>query len=250
MTITVFMTRDAIGEDGELWEQGTLHDAGDVFAHRLFADKSASAPFLSNDPVVVRNVGDGYELVMRNGLVSQLTGAWDDLRFPVQAINPAGSAAPPAVDEVLTSFPGTLLFAGNAENVIAGVAQMPHAWRAGSPIRPHIHWSKPVGSASAVAWEFYYRHLGFPNDVAADWVGPIAGTIVAGDQETANAHIISSFGEIDMGRKRESSCLCWQIRRQGGTDADNGTARLYEFDIHYMVDKSGTPDEIPPGIGD
>ena len=37
----------------------------------------------------------------------------------------------------------------------------------------------------------------------------------------------------------------WQIRRQGGTDADNGTARLYEFDIHYQVDKFGTETEIP-----
>ena len=55
---------------------------------------------------------------------------WDDLRFPAQGINPAGAASPPTVDD--TTFPGTLLFATNATNVIAGVAQLPHAWKRGT----------------------------------------------------------------------------------------------------------------------
>lgn len=181
-------------------------------------------------------------LTPSRGLV---TPVWDDLRFPAQGINPAGAANAPTIDDVLTSFPGTLLFAGNAENVIVGIAQMPHAWAKGTSIRPHIHWSKPVGSSSAVTWEFYYRHLGFAGDVAEAWVGPVAGTIVVGDQTETNNHLITSFGEISMTGKRESACMNWQIRRQGGTDADNGTARLYEFDIHYQVDKFGTETEIP-----
>jgi hypothetical protein len=48
--------------------------------------------------------------------------------------------------------------------------------------------------------------------------------------------------------KRESSMLCWQIRRQGATDADTGTARLFEFDIHYQVDKAGSASEIPEAV--
>jgi hypothetical protein len=171
--------------------------------------------------------------------------SWDDLRFPAQGINPAGAPQPPAVDEVLTSFPGTLLFSGSLENVIAGIAQMPHAWARGTEIKPHIHWSKPVGSANAVDWVLYYRHLGFAGDAADAWVGPIAGVIAAGDPTVTNGHIISTFGAIDMTGKRESSCLCWQIRRLGNTDADAGTARLYEFDIHYQSSKFGTPSEIP-----
>ena len=93
-----------------------------------------------------------------------VTPVWDDLRFPAQGINPAGAIDAPTVDTTLTAFPGTLLFAGNAENVIAGIAQMPHAWAKGTPIRPHIHWAKTTGSASAISWVFYYRHLGFAGD--------------------------------------------------------------------------------------
>lgn len=247
MSIIVQMTQDIIGEDGYVWAAGTTHTASDAFADTLFARDEATAPCLTSKPVYARNNTDGYELVLRNGVSSLLTGAWEDLRFPAAAINPLGATSPPSLDDTVTGFPGTLLFAGNAENIIAGVAQMPHSWRAGSTIRPHIHWSVPVASAAAVTWQFYYRHLGFAGDAAEDWVGPIAGTIVAGDTGTADAHIISSFGDLLMSNRRESSMICWQIRRQGGTDANNGTARLYEFDIHYQIDKQGTATEIPPG---
>jgi len=171
--------------------------------------------------------------------------AWDDLRFPVQGINPVGPSDAPTLDTTLSSFPGTLLFSGGAVNVIAGVAQMPHSWKKGTAIRPHIHWSKPVGSAAAVAWQFYYRHLGFPPDVAGAWVGPVVAASTEGDPSVTNAHVITSFGDIVMTGKRESSCICWMIQRDGISDADNGDARLYEFDIHYQSDKIGTPSEIP-----
>lgn len=174
-----------------------------------------------------------------------VTPVWDDLRFPAQGINPAGAVDAPSVDTTLTSFPGTFLFSGSAENVIAGIAQMPHAWAKGTPIRPHIHWSKTTGSASAVSWVFYYRHLGFAGDTPSAWVGPIAGTLAVGNQTVTNNHCITTFGEIDMTGKQESACLAWQIRRLGNTDADNATARLYEFDIHFQSDKFGTVDEVP-----
>jgi len=177
--------------------------------------------------------------------MASVNGNWDDLRFPVQGINPAGTASPPTVDTTLTDFPGTLLFSGSAENIIAGVAQMPHEWHAGTPIKPHIHWSKPVGSASAVTWEFYYRHCGNVGDDAGAWVGPISVSSSIGDSSVTNRHVLTSFGEMDMTGRQESCIFAWQIRRQGGTDADNGTARLLEFDIHYRKNKSGTPREIP-----
>lgn len=170
---------------------------------------------------------------------------WDDLRFPAQGINPAGAVDAPTVDTTLTDYPGTLLFSGTADNVIAGVAQLPHAWKAGTALRPHIHWSKPVGSTSAVSWVLYYRILGSPGDAHSALVGPVTGTLMAGTPGTANQMLITSFNPIDMTGQKESTCLAWQIRRLGNTDADNGTARLFEFDIHYQIDKSGTVNEFP-----
>lgn len=249
--IDVTMTITRMGEGGEYWTAGETYSATESFAKYLVGIGAATATFAPQDanrPAFVRRVGDGLELVMHDNTTSQVTGAWDDLRFPVQGVNPAGTAAPPTIDETLTDFPGTLLFAGNQENIIAGVAQMPHAWRAQSDIKPHIHWSKPVGSAAAVGWEFYYRHIGFPGDATEDWVGPVAGTLVAGDPTVSDAHCITSFGAVEMTGRRESSVICWQVRRQGATDADNGQARLFEFDIHYQVDKAGSVSEIPEAV--
>ncbi len=180
--------------------------------------------------------------VVRSPLVG---GCWDDLRFPAQGINPAGSAAPPTVDNDSAAYPGSLLFAGNKVNVIGGVAQMPHSWKAGTAIRPHLHWSKPVGSANAVSWVLYYRILGTPGDVHGDLVGPIDGTLVEGDQAVANSMLLTAFGSINMGKQKESTCLLWQVRRLGNSDADNGDARLFEFDIHYQIDKPGSVLEFP-----
>ncbi|MDS4020663.1 MAG: hypothetical protein RKR03_09195 [Candidatus Competibacter sp.] len=184
--------------------------------------------------------------VVQSAIASPLwVEGWDDLRFPAQGINPAGAVDAPSVDTTLTDYPGTLLFAGNADNVIAGIAQMPHAWKAGSAVKPHIHWSKPVGSASAADWVLYYRILGSPGDAHGALVGPVAGTLVAGTATVANSMLLTSFGSIDLTGQKESTCLAWQIRRLGNTDADNGTARLFEFDIHYQCGKSGTVDEFP-----
>ena len=151
----------------------------------------------------------------------------------------------PALDTTETSFPGTLLFSGTVDNMICGIAQMPHAWKRGSYIKPHIHWTKVTGSASAVTWELYLRELKNPNEVAGAWSTAYTGTIVAGDQTVADNHILSTFGQVTMTDREESCILAWRLYRRGSTDADNNAVRLLEFDIHFQIDKAGTPSEIP-----
>ena len=48
---------------------------------------------------------------------------WEDLRFPSQGINPPGAAS----DPIRSQTTGLLEFSGSADNVICGVAQMPHS---------------------------------------------------------------------------------------------------------------------------
>lgn len=187
--------------------------------------------------------GTWEELRINTGTV---TTGWDDLRFPAQSINVTGSTAPPATDTTETSFPGTLLFSGSADQMICGIAQMPHRWKRGSSIKPHIHWSKTTGSSSAVTWELYLRDLKNPGETAAAWSTAYTGSIVAGDQTVTDNHILSSFGTIAMTDREESVCFAWRLYRRGSTDAESNTARLYEFDIHYESDKPfGTTSEIP-----
>jgi len=222
-----------------------LHPVGGLPSKESLSAAKRYGPYSRPVAFEVTALGGGCTVVQSAIVAPLWVEGWDDLRFPVQGINPAGAANAPAVDDTLTDYPGTLLFSGSQENVIAGIAQLPHAWKAGSAIKPHIHWSKPVGSASAVSWVLYYRLLGSPGDAHGALIGPLAGTLVAGDMTTADQMLLTRFDPIDLTGQKESTCLSWQIRRLGDTDADNGTARLFEFDLHYQSDKGGTVDEFP-----
>jgi hypothetical protein len=203
---------------------------------------------LNGEVVILETEADGDVIFSKGDSEDELI-AWDDLRFPASGINPVGAIADPALDMTETGFPGTLLFSGTVDNMSAITAQMPHEWKAGTAIRPHIHWSKPVGSANVTTWELYYRKIGNVGDVAGAWVGPIVGTLTANGVNVADKHSVTTFGSIDMTGGRESAMLSFRLYRRGSTDADNGTARLYEFDIHYQKNKQGTFLEFP-AVGD
>ena len=171
--------------------------------------------------------------------------SWDDLRFPAQAINPIGAVSDPAVTTSETTYPGTLEFSGSQDNMIAGVAQMPHSWAQETEIRPHIHWMKDSASANAVTWEFYYRIIGSAGSTPGAWVGPVSGTLAAGDHTVAGQPLVTSFGSVDMVGQIESAMVAWRVYRRGSSDAFSGIARLLEFDIHFQADKPGTHSYIP-----
>lgn len=170
---------------------------------------------------------------------------WDDLRFPAQGINPASAVDPPSVDNddpasVATAVPGTLLFAGNVDNMIAGVAQLPHTWREGTAIYPHIHWALTAGSAAAVTWELRIRLLGDLGAASGSWAIMTLDASKAVSSALANVHQITAWAPIDMAGKKVSTMVAWALYRRGSTDANNDLVRLYELDFHYQVNSMGS----------
>jgi len=169
---------------------------------------------------------------------------YDDLRFPAQAINPAGAVAAPSVDSTETGFPGTLLFSGTLDHMVALTAQMSHTWKEGSSIYPHLHWAKTTSAAGDnVTWELYYR---FINKGAAPgaWFTAQAGTMVVNHNGIAEAEAITAFPAIDMTGRTISQNIAIRIYRRGSSDAYNSDARLFEFDIHYLLDRHGSEAEF------
>ena len=180
---------------------------------------------------------------------------WDDLRFAAGAIaiNPIGGVDAPTPDNVETDYPGTLLFSGTADNIIADVAQLPHAWKLGSAIRPHVHWLKKTASANVVVWEFYYRLIGNVGSAAGAWSSAVTRlsndtTTTVGDQSQANTHLLTSFGNITMTGLTESCLVAWRLYRRAASNAndnDTNTVSLLSFDIHYQSDGRGSVAEYP-----
>lgn len=163
---------------------------------------------------------------------------WDDLRFPVAAINPVGLAAPPTLNETN----GLLEFSASATNTIAIQVQMPHAWQEGSVIVPHVHWRKKTQGTGNVLWSLTYE---FKNRGATFTDSPTtvtADTVAGTDDGTALVHHLTSFGNVAM-TGLEISCMgLLTLSRVGGDNADTyaGVAQLLEFDIHYLIDAFGS----------
>jgi len=165
---------------------------------------------------------------------------WDDLRVGVTTINPAGSAAPPAVN----TDNGTLEFSASATNIVAVEVQMPHSWAQGTGIRPHIHWRKKTQGTGNVYWRLTYEFINVAGTFTdtPTTVNALDTDPVGADDGTATRHLITAFGEVDMTDKRVSCVGLLTIARIGGDSGDDyaGVAQLMSVDIHYRVDAFGS----------
>jgi len=170
---------------------------------------------------------------------------WTDLRFPTHGINPPGAASDPTRNNS-TAF---LEFSSSAINVIAGVAQLPHGWKEGSAIRPHIHHrasTNPSGTGDVV-WKLQYKWYNnnetVPDSYSEDQkiftLSDFSGGLAIAD--------VHSFTEIDGTGMRDSSIFEWRVARIGddGSDSYGDVDVLLEFDIHILMNSFGSLEEFP-----
>lgn len=166
-------------------------------------------------------------------------GYWDDLRFPAVGINPPGAASDPTID----TTDGRLVFSASATNTVAIQAQLPHNWKEGSRIHPHLHWSPTSTNTGNVLWRIEYkvanRGAVFPGSFARM-------DVLSAGSGTTDTHQLEGFEYIDLAGYTVSCMLIILLSRIGGdgTDTYTGTAKLCEFDIHYQVDSLGSLDEF------
>lgn len=171
---------------------------------------------------------------------------WDDLRFPANGLRTPGSYNAPDVEPAT----GLYLFNGGATSeAVAGVAQMPHAWREGTVIKPHVHWTKTTTSSTGdVYWQLEYQIANPGGTFAGSYTTIGASTVASGtpDSDTAWEHLITPLGEIDMSAYTLSCCIVWVLSRipTNGADTYGQDARFLEFDIHYKQDAVGSYKEF------
>ena len=164
--------------------------------------------------------------------------SWDDLRFPATSINPPGSVNDADVD----TTDGTLLFAANATEICVGVAQMPHAWKMGTDIEAHIHWSPTNTDTGDVYWRFEYEI----QPIGGTFTGLTASNTLDTADGVAQKHQIHELATIDASAiTTVSAIIKWKLSRVGGdaTDTYNADAKLLELDFHYQIDGFGSEEE-------
>ena len=164
---------------------------------------------------------------------------WEDLRFPATAINPAGAPSAMVFDTTNIGFTA----GPSGTSVIAIIAQLPHAWKEGSDIYPHIHWMPMNTDNKNVYWRIEYKWVNRGDVEPTPWTTVNIQSAAAG---AAMTHQLSSFGAISGVGKTISSTLTIKISRIGGDTLDTftGDALLKEFDIHYEIDTIGSRTEL------
>ena len=215
-----------------------LRVESDTEANMIFNDSSADALYLGGDTNAVK-ITKGGELT----LIGSAT-RWEDLRTEI-TVRSTGQKAP----TLAAWLNGLYLYefddaAVASEKEVFFAIQMPHAWKEGSTIFPHVHWTnKTAGSAGQVArWGLEYT-IAKPSAVFGSTTTIYGETLGSGVITSANSHLITPIGAgIDMTGTTLSTMIVGRLFRNSSHVNDNyaGIAGGLSFDIHYEVDSFGS----------
>jgi hypothetical protein len=175
-----------------------------------------------------------------------------DLNVPVFATSNS-SSTPPTPARVQRDVAGTsqgvftYFFSASTEQELYFTVQLPHEWKEGSTIFPHVHWVTTTNvSTNKVRWGLEYTWVNIAGNFGTttteygeDPITPV-GTV------TAFEHAITEIGTgISATGKTLSSYLICRIFRDAtaGTDTYTGTAGLLGIDFHLEMDALGSRTE-------
>jgi hypothetical protein len=161
---------------------------------------------------------------------------WDDLSFPLTQGKQGNTTKP---DYSYTEL-GYLFPQNDADEILYLSVQLPHRWKIGSTIYPHIHWHQSADQN--VTWKIDYRWFNIGESVPGVWsTYTMDGLVIA--YTSGNVHQISrNVLGIDGTGKTLSSCL--QIKLYRDDNVYTGDALATMFDIHIECDALGSSQEF------
>lgn len=157
---------------------------------------------------------------------------WDDLRFPATLIR-QGATTKPDFD---TTNLGLLFPQNDAAEIAYIIAQMPHNYKLGTALEPHIHYFQDEADEPVFKMDYRVYKLGaatipsFTTITASNFVF----TYVSG---TLNQ--VVSFPEIDMSAIDTISAII-DIKIYRDDNVVTGDVLGKEFDFHYQIDGDGS----------
>lgn len=172
---------------------------------------------------------------------------WEDYVTPLTKANFAGASNDPTSTKLFDDGSGSAgvwsLVFSDGDEVIAA-PQMPHGWKEGSDISPHIHFMclTDVDPTDAFGIEFEYTWADKDEDFPGNTT--IATINVDTGVDTANMHQLANVtaSPISGAGHTISSILLCRIKRVAATAGDNyaGGVAILDFDVHYEKDMVGS----------
>ncbi|MDD5150921.1 MAG: hypothetical protein PHC28_10670 [Flavobacterium sp.] len=170
---------------------------------------------------------------------------WDDLRVSLDKGSNSAS-----LQYVWGSTGPQIWYFRNNEGLemMSFVVQIPHSWKEGTVIYPHIHWIPNASRTGNVEWNLDYSWQNY--DATTPQVFPTftTSTVVTTGPFVANTHRITSLtggSGLDGTGKKISSVLICRIWRNSSNSADTygDDAGLLSLDFHYQIDTVGSREQ-------
>lgn len=159
---------------------------------------------------------------------------WDDLRFPATQ-DKQGSNLKPDYDETNN---GLLFPQNDTSEIIYIIAQIPHSYKYGTALRPHIHYIQTGATLPVFKLKYRWYELGS----AVPSFTTITSTTVVFTYTSGSIHQLLQFPEISgTGIDMVSSIMDIQLWRDD--NVVSGDVLVKEFDIHYRSDTLGSLEE-------
>ena len=165
---------------------------------------------------------------------------FDDLRIPGLSVRTNASApdlisfAPATTNLLVYGFDGT----ATSEQVYFTI-QLPHSYKEGSDITPHVHWSPTDTNSGDVKWNLEYSWANYTDESF-----PVPSTIDATQAASGTAwqHQKAVFDSISGTGKKISSMLVCRLYRDpsDAEDTYEHDAAFLEIDFHYEQDTLGS----------
>lgn len=248
--------RMKIGSDGEILMGTDLSDQSPD-APKTFVEIGTDGTIklgnkgASTTPDSDTDQEQNYTKITADGSLSYVGNAtrWEDLKVPVNSVKIKKTELDEARWDIFIGNLALLWFENGKEDDAVFTVQMPHGWKEGTAIKPHVHWTTGRGGDTTapgnnrVEWnlEYTWATVGevFNNtstNTGSVVEAPNDGSILVKE------HVITPLGAISGNGKTLSSMLVCRLYRSG-TDSFGGDAGLLEIDFHYQVDSDGSNQE-------
>ena len=178
---------------------------------------------------------------------------WDDLMVYPDATTKSGSNAPTWTRFALNgTSQGVFLwmFDPATEQELYFCVQIPHSYKVGSTLQPHVHWTTSTGTPSGtnVVWGLEYTIMKIGGNFSTTTTLLTANSVISsiGTPTGVNQHLITSFGGITSGTSPNdigiSTIMVCRLFRKAADAADTfaNPVALLGFDIHYEKDTQGS----------
>lgn len=139
------------------------------------------------------------------------------------------------------------MFDKSTEQELYFTVQIPHSYKLGTTLYPHIHWTTKSGTPTGtdVVWGLEYTAVAIGGTFVNTTVLTANSVIPSITPSGTGQHLITSFGTIPGTNLGISSILICRVFRLAGSGSDtfDNETGLLGVDFHYQMDTDGSRTE-------